>query len=140
TTISHGRMGIPQLLNDGSTQIQSNLTPVDSEGTDYRTHSLFYNDNWLIGARLTANLGVRYDRNKGADSAGRIVANDSAWSPRLGIVWDPTGDQKWSVNGSFAKYVAAISNSIADSTSPAGNPQQFRFPYPGPSINANANR
>ena len=31
----------------------------------------------------------------------------------------------WAVTGSFAKYVAAISNSIADQSSAAGNPQSF---------------
>ena len=49
---------------------------------------------------------LRYDQNHGADSAGRLVAKDSAFSPRVGVVWDPTGDQKWSVTASFAKYVA----------------------------------
>ncbi len=48
------------------------------------------------------------------------------------------GDQKWSVTGSFAKYVTAISNSIADSGSAGGNPQQYRWFYQGPDINANA--
>jgi Carboxypeptidase regulatory-like domain/TonB dependent receptor len=128
----------PVFLPDGSTVIQWNPIPVGSEGTNFRTHSLFYNDNWRIGSRLTANLGLRYDRNHGADSDGRVVASDAGWSPRVGIIWDPTGEQNWSVTGSFAKYVSAISNSIADSTSPAGNPQTFQFVYRGPAINANA--
>jgi outer membrane receptor for ferrienterochelin and colicin len=125
----------PVFLGDGTTIIQWNPIPVGSQGTNFRTHSLFFNDNWRIGNRLTANLGLRYDRNHGADSAGRLVAQDSAFSPRVGIVWDPAGDQKWSVTGSFAKYVSAIANSIADSSSPAGNPQSFQFIYRGPSIN-----
>ncbi|HEY7292734.1 MAG TPA: TonB-dependent receptor [Vicinamibacterales bacterium] len=129
---------VPVFLNDGSTVIQYNPIPVGSEGTNFRTHSLFYNDNWRIGSHLTANLGLRYDRNHGADSAGRLVAQDAAFSPRVGLVWDPSGDGKWSVTTSFAKYVSAISNSIADSSSPAGNPQQYRFIYRGPNINANA--
>jgi outer membrane receptor protein involved in Fe transport len=137
TSLIQGGSIYPQFLGDGSTLIQWNPIPVGSQGTNFRTHSLFFNDNWRVGSRLTANLGLRYDRNHGADSAGRLVANDSAWSPRLGVVWDPTGDQKWSVNASFAKYVAAISSSIADSASPAGNAQTFRFTYRGPSINAN---
>jgi hypothetical protein len=45
------------------------------------------------------------------------------------------GDQKWSITASFAKYVAAIANSIADSSSPAGNPQTLQFLYHGPDIN-----
>ncbi len=128
----------PVFLPDGSTVIQWNPIPVGSEGTNFRTHSLFYNDNWRINNRLTANLGVRYDRNHGEDSDGRLVASDAAFSPRVGLVWDPTGEQKWSVTGSFAKYVSAISNSIADSSSPAGNPQTFQYVYRGPAINANA--
>jgi outer membrane receptor protein involved in Fe transport len=129
----------PQWLPDGTTVIQWNPIPVGSQGTNFRTHSLFVNDNWRVGGRLTANLGLRFDRNDGADSAGRLVAKDSAFSPRAGVVFDPTGDQKWSVTASFAKYVAAISNSIADSSSPAGNPQSFQFVYRGPAINTNPN-
>ncbi|HEX7139214.1 MAG TPA: TonB-dependent receptor, partial [Vicinamibacterales bacterium] len=128
---------VPVFLNDGSTIIQWNPIPVGSEGTNFRTHSLFYNDNWRISSHLTANLGLRYDRNHGEDSAGRLVAQDAAFSPRVGLVWDPTGDGNWSVTTSFAKYVSAISNGIADSSSPAGNPQTFRFIYRGPNVNAN---
>jgi outer membrane receptor protein involved in Fe transport len=130
---------VPQFLGDGTTIIQWNPIPVGSQGTNFRTHSLFVNDNWRVNSRLTANLGLRYDRNNGADSAGRLVSKDSAVSPRIGVVFDPAGDQKWSITASFAKYVAAISNSIADSSSPAGNPQQFQFLYKGPSINADPN-
>ena len=129
----------PVFLPDGTTVIQWNPIPQGSEGTNFKTHSLFYNDNWRVNSRLTANLGVRYDRNRGDDSVGRLVASDSAFSPRVGLIWDPTGDQKWSITGSFAKYVSAISNSVADSSSPAGNPQTFQFVYRGPAINANAN-
>ncbi len=43
----------------------------------------------------------------------------------------------WAVTGSFAKYVAAISNSIADQSSAAGNPQTVSvLLLPGPDINA----
>jgi len=129
----------PEWLPDGTTVIQWNPIPVGSEGTNFRTHSLFVNDNWRVNSRVTANLGLRYDRNHGEDSAGRLVAQDSAFSPRVGIVFDPAGDQKWSVTASFAKYVAAISNSIADSSSPAGNPQTFQFVYRGPAINPDPN-
>ncbi|MCU1381746.1 MAG: hypothetical protein JWL71_443 [Acidobacteria bacterium] len=129
---------VPVFLADGTTVIQANPIPVGSEGTNFKTHSLFYNDNWRVNNRLTANLGIRYDRNRGADSFGRVVAKDGAFSPRVGLVFDPTGDQKWSVTASFAKYVSGISNSVADSSSPAGNPQTFQFVYRGPDINANA--
>jgi outer membrane receptor protein involved in Fe transport len=137
TSFITGQDVVPEFLGDGTTVIQWNPIPIGSQGTNFRTHSAFFNDNWRVNNNLTANLGLRYDRNHGADSFGRLVAKDNAFSPRLGVVFDPKGDQKWSLTASFAKYVAAISNSIADSSSPAGNPQTLQFIYRGPSINAN---
>ena len=136
TSFISGQDVIPQFLGDGTTVIQWNPIPAGSEGTNFRTHSVFVNDNWRVNNRLTANVGLRFDLNHGDDSAGRLVANDHAFSPRVGLVWDPTGAGAWAISASFAKYVSAISNSVADSSSAAGNPQTFRFVYRGPSINA----
>ncbi len=91
TSIVNGGTVTPVFLS-GSTIIQWNPIFLDSQGTNFRTHSVFFSDQWRINSRLSANLGLRFDRNDGANSAGDTVANDSAWSPRLGIVWDPTGD------------------------------------------------
>ena len=135
TSIISGSTVTPVFLG-GSTIIQWNPILVDSQGTNFRTHSGFFSDQWRVNSRLSANLGLRYDRNAGANSAGDTVANDSAWSPRLGIVWDPTGDGDWSVTTSFAKYVAALTNGVANTSSGAGNPDTYQFAYRGPSINA----
>ena len=59
--------------------------------------------------------------------------------PRIGIIYDPTGQGLWSVTASFAKYIAAIANSIGDSSSNAGNTATYSWAYAGPQINANAN-
>jgi len=64
------------------------------------------------------------------------VTKDGACSPRLGVIWDPTGEGVWSVTGSVAKYVAGISNAIADQSSAAGNPQTYVYYYRVPDINA----
>ncbi len=119
----------------GISQIQWNPIFVESDGTNFRTHSVFVNDNWRISDRLTANLGLRWDRNDGKNGNGELVADQSAFSPRLGIVWDPRGDNRWVVTGSVAKYVAGLLNSIADISSPAGNADEYRFIYRGPDIN-----
>ena len=123
----------------GTTQFQWNPIFVESTGTKFRTHSVFVNDNWTVTDRLTANLGLRWDRNDGVDSNGVLISNSNAFSPRLGVVWDPTGEQRWSVTGNVAKYVAGLLNSIADQTSPAGNSDQYNFVYTGPSINTDPN-
>ena len=125
-------------FRSGSTIIQWNPIFIESQGTDFRTHSLFLNDNWRVNGNLTANVGVRWDKNQGVDSNGVLVARDSALSPRFGLIWDPNADGKWSVTGSTAKYVAGISNRLADATSPAGLSDSYQFLYRGPSINADA--
>jgi outer membrane receptor for ferrienterochelin and colicin len=125
----------PVFLGDGSTIIQWNPIPIESEGSNIRTYALFVNDQWRVSDRLTANVGVRWDKNHARDQNGALVANNSALSPRFGVVWDVTGKQEWSVTASFAKYVSALSQSIADAGSAAGNPQTFQFLYRGSNIN-----
>lgn len=130
----------PKILGADSTTpdtafVQTSFIPASSLGANFRTHSLFFNDSWQVNSRLTANLGLRWDKNHGVDQAGALVARDGAFSPRLGLVWDPIGDGRWTLSGGFAKYVSAISNIIADSSAPAGNAQSFLYYYRGPSIN-----
>jgi hypothetical protein len=126
------------LGTDNSTRIQWNPIPLASQGSNFRTYSLFYNDSWRVSGRITANVGVRWDKNSGKDQVGSLVAKDSAVSPRFGVIWDPLGDQRWSITGSFAQYVAALANSVADQSA-GGNPQNQTFFYQGPSINADPN-
>ena len=125
----------PQFLGDGTTIIQWNPIPVKSAGSNFRTHSAFYNNAWRVSDRLTANLGVRYDKNDGQDQEGKTVITEDAWSPRLGVIFDPSGTGAWSVTGSVAKYVTAIAQNIADASSAAGNFQNRQYLYRGPNIN-----
>lgn len=122
-------------IRSGTTEIQWNPIFLESQGTNFRTHSVFFNDNWRATDRLTANLGVRWDQNRGVNSNGSLIAKEGAISPRLGVIFDPNGDGQWSVTGSVAKYVAGLLSSIADATSPAGNSDTYRFVYRGPDIN-----
>jgi hypothetical protein len=127
----------PQILGNGTSLIVWQPIMVSSAGSAFRTHSVFFNDNWRVSSRMTANLGLRFDRNHGANSVGDLVTRDGSWSPRLGVVIDPAGDGRWSLTGSVAKYVAAVANTIADASSPGGNADAYAFLYLGPSINAN---
>jgi hypothetical protein len=114
-------------------------TPISlaSTGTDLVTHSLFLNDDWRYNERVSINLGIRFDRNHGEDAAGGAVSNDRRFSPRLGIVVDPTGEGRWAVSASLARYVTSLNTSISD-VSPAGNPDTTVWQYVGPPINADS--
>ena len=41
-------MSFPVFLGDGTTIIQWNPIPILSEGSNFRTHSLFFNDSWRV--------------------------------------------------------------------------------------------
>ncbi|HEX5216769.1 MAG TPA: TonB-dependent receptor [Vicinamibacterales bacterium] len=108
-----------------------------SQGTNFRTHSLFINDDWQLNRHTTFNLGLRYDANRGRDGSDNLVANDSIVSPRLGVTFDPKGDGRWVFNASYGRYVAALANNIAASTAPGGTPSIIAFFYGGAPINVN---
>ena len=112
---------------------------VNTLGNNFRTHSVFYNDAWAISPRLSANLGLRWDRNDGTNGAGELVAKDGAWSPRVGVVFTPGRGDSLTFTASAAKYVAATLNSVADTTSAGGNPDLYDFAYLGPAVNADPN-
>jgi outer membrane receptor protein involved in Fe transport len=133
-TIIRGTEIFPRFLNS-NTQLLYQPLPVSSLGTDFRIHSVFYNDNWRVNDNITVNAGVRWDKNHGQNSLGVLTANDNAMSPRVGIVFDPKGDGTWAITASFGKYVAAIANTIADASSSAGNPASYTWNYTGPQIN-----
>ncbi len=112
-----------------TTILQYNPIPMGSLGTNFRTNGFFVNDNLRWNNHLTFNLGLRYDRNHGVDSAGNLVANDSALSPRIGIVWDPKGDGVWAVSASVGRYMRP--QSPTPSPTPRRPPATPR-PYSGP--------
>ena len=106
-----------------------------SLGTHFKTNSLFVNDRWRLSDNLSFNVGLRYDKNDGKDASGNQITKDAAFSPRLGVNWNPDGEGRWLVNGSYARYVAGINNGVADSGSSAGTPASYIWSYQGPSFN-----
>jgi hypothetical protein len=135
TTTIVGTTIYPQWNPGPSTILQYNPIASSSLGTNFRQNSLFFNDNWRVSNNVTVNVGVRWDKNHGVDSAGNLVADDSITSPRVGVVWDPKGDGIWAVSASFSRYTAGLANSIADGSSAAGNPATIQWTYSGAAIN-----
>lgn len=124
----------PQFM-PSSTQIWYTPVMEPSRGSDLRMHSLFLNDNWRVGSRISLNLGARWDKNSAQDGGGAVVANRGLLSPRMAVVWDPTGDQRWALNASYAKYVMPMTSNVAASTTAAGNAALYVWLYQGPAIN-----
>jgi hypothetical protein len=74
----------------------------------------FLQDSWSVLDIITLNLGVRFDSLalRGADGRTRISLNDQ-WSPRLGLVWDPTQRGHSRLFFNYARYFELIPLDIA---------------------------
>jgi hypothetical protein len=107
-------------------------------GTDFKTKSLFVNDTWRLNNHWSFNLGLRYDRNDGVDSAGSKVADDARLTPRLGAAWDIRGNGSTVINASYSQYTALLPNYTADYGSDAGRDAYVRMNYTGPCVNCDA--
>ena len=55
--------------------------------------SVYAQDTWTVTDRLTANLGLRLDVNRGSVPTGTVLSNH-ALAPRVGVAFDVTGDHQ----------------------------------------------
>ncbi len=120
---------------DADSYIEYWPIPQLSQGSEVRTYSVFLNDSWRLNNHLSFNLGVRWDKNNAKDSSGAVTADDSAFSPRLGLSYDIKGDGSLKLNASYAKYVGGIQETQVGAGTSAGNPAVYLWFYQGPEIN-----
>lgn len=113
-------------------------TPITqlSKTSDAAVRSVFANDKWDLSNHFSFNVGIRYDKNDAIDQSHSKISDDSAFSPRLGVIYDVKGDGRNRVSANYAKYVSHIDNAINDSVAVGGQPGSIYFNYRGPEINA----
>jgi hypothetical protein len=114
-----------------------------------REHGFFLQDDWKVSRTLTINLGLRYEFNGvptekngfqgtldkaaslhlGSQFSDLTLTKDNAWynqdwnnfAPRFGFAWDPKGDGKMAVRGSYGLYydrLIGATVSLADGNTP----------------------
>ena len=134
TSIVAGTTVYPRFGSASVIQYQPILS--NSTGTDFQTLSFFLNDKWNLNRHWSFNVGLRFDKNDGKDADGNTVSDDSAFSPRLGIAWDPAGDGRGRFTASYGRYVSKIADgNVGGGGQAAGNPANLTWIYRGPEIN-----
>jgi outer membrane receptor protein involved in Fe transport len=93
----------------------------------------FFDDQWSVGNKLTLNLGLRYDQMAAKFGVGQMLEQPKTtadwakeltvirdrtgsdnlfdfknWSPRLGLTYQLTNDQKTALRASFGRYYTPI--------------------------------
>jgi len=124
------------LNNNGFVLSTLGHTSVGVQNTNY---GFFLQDDFRATARLTLNLGLRYEYNTvlqgdllgnfdiatlTLDPIGKPLYSPDRnnFGPRLGFAWDPTGRGKTSVRGGFGVFYSPMLTGAALSL--AGNYQQ----------------
>lgn len=107
-------------INDG--RHYGSLTGPDEAYTidalHYDTHAIsvggFLQDSWSIMDQVTLNAGARYDAQFLYADQGLSIALPNQWSPRIGVIYDPThvGDAK--VFANYAVYYQTFPLNIVD--------------------------
>lgn len=99
---------------------------------DIRTTSLFLQDHWAAGDRLSFDLGLRYERVR-SDATGGIVGVDTdSWMPRLAASYDVRGDGRLLLQTTYAYYSGKYSEAQFAGNTPVGNPASTFAVYTGP--------
>ena len=92
----------------------------------YSTQSLSYGaflqDSWSILNQVTVNVGARYDAQYLFADQGLAIAMPNQWSPRIGVIYDPTRRGAAKLFGNFATYYQALPLNIVDRAG-SGEPQ-----------------
>ena len=117
----HGDMYL-EYSNAVATQVRQFNTPTSNLNIE-RALGIFGQDSWTIANRLTLNLGVRVDVNRGTIPAQsnpadtfvgeRTLAESTpirqtlaVW--RTGAVYDPSGDGRTAIKVSYSRYGAQL--------------------------------
>ncbi|MET0390848.1 MAG: TonB-dependent receptor, partial [Polyangiales bacterium] len=75
----------------------------------------FAQDSWNIADLVTLNLGVRYDAQMlYADNGSLAMTLPNQWSPRAGIVYDPTREGRAKFYGNYARYYETVPLRVLD--------------------------
>src|SRR5262249_15431137 len=130
---------IPYPVFDNTAIVQWNPIFNLAHGTHLVTRSAFVNDKWDLNNHFSFNIGLRYDKNNGRDDDGHLISDDSAFSPRLGVLFDIRGDGRHRLSANYSRYVSKIADgNVGGGGNSAGNPSTFQWRYNGPSVNGSS--
>ena len=104
-----------------------NVTYYPTEVALSKTTSIggFVQDSWNILDKVTLNVGLRYDSQNvyGADGELGLALNNQ-WSPRIGVIWDPTYQGRSKIYANYGTYFENVPLDISDRSFP-GERQVF---------------
>ena len=114
----------------GATTI-ANTLPTRGAELDIRTTSVYLQDRWTL-ARLTLDLGVRYERAASDATGGAPSIGAQSIVPRLAALYAVREDGNTVVGSSYAHYSGRYTSSIFGRNTPVANAGRVTSVYNGP--------
>jgi len=131
------------LFNNGSAfQVRAYNTPVSNKSI-FHSYSMFAQDAWTIGRKLTLNLGVRFDHFRtfnpaqcspaAASAVGQAqfptrcypqsidLANFNNAVPRISVAYDPTGNGRQVIRFGYNRFMLSQGTSFAQTLNANGS-------------------
>jgi len=95
------------------------VQPTQDALSKSNAYGLFAQDSWSVfDNAATLNVGVRYDRQQLVGGGKTALVMGNQWSPRLGIIVDPTRAGRMKFYGNYARYYESIPLDMVDRSFP----------------------
>jgi hypothetical protein len=126
---ANGRI-IPRFV-PGDSQVQNWIATRGAElNTD--NNSFFLQDHWVATAKLSFDLGLRFEKVKSNSTGGIVGVDTSTVVPRLAAAFDPKGDGTTVFHATYGWYSGRYNDTQVGSNSAVGNPALTIGIYDGP--------
>jgi hypothetical protein len=80
---------------------------------------VFAQDSWTVLDNMaTINVGLRYDAQQLIGGGKTALVLPNQWSPRLGLIVDPTRSGRMKLYGSYARYYESVPLDMVDRSFP----------------------
>ncbi len=94
----------------------------------------FIQDSWSVQDKVTVNVGLRYDAQTVWGLDGKVgLYLPNQWSPRLGMIYDPTQQGRSKLFVNFARFYEGMTLDMADLSFP--QQQLMSATYNAPACN-----
>ncbi|HMJ53923.1 MAG TPA: TonB-dependent receptor [Polyangiaceae bacterium] len=94
---------------------QINILPFLKTKTKSITAGGFLQDSWSVMDKVTLNVGLRYDAQFLYNTFGeRGLSLPNQWSPRAGVIYDPTQSGRAKLFANFARFYESVPLDMAD--------------------------
>jgi hypothetical protein len=132
--------GVPILDADGRlipvfvpfTSEYDNWRPVRGAVLNIDTQAFFAQDHWAISPNLTADVGLRIELAHSAATGNVEGVDTTAFSPRVALSYDPTGQGKVTINTTYAHYSGRYNEAQMSANNNVGQPNVLFGFYVGP--------